>query len=282
MSNTTKALFLDLDGTFLDDAKRVSDENRDAMNELLRNGHKAIITTGRPLPSAIRQAEHIGLSGEGCYLIAYNGGVLYDTGARKLIFEKTIPLSFVRDIFSKANELGLHIQAYDRDNVLVEPRCDNEIVRYYCGRIEMSFRVIDSISSVTEEPAKLLLIDRTDRTKLNLVRAWIEEQFGNYLDSFFSSSEFLEVMAKNLNKGDGLRRLSEVLGIEIRDTVAIGDEENDISMIKAAGTGVAMANAIEEAKQAADYITAADNNHSGAAEAIRKFILETDDVQVIK
>ena len=271
--HSVKGLFLDLDGTFLNDAKQLPEENRKALNDMLAQGHKAIITTGRPLPSAILQAEHLGLSGPGCYLIAYNGGVLYDTGERNIIFERTIPLNIVREIFDEANRRNVHIQAYDRKAVLVEPRCDNDAVRFYCRRIEMEWGVVPSVSELTEEPAKLLMIDRGSREPLEAMKEWVISTYPGVIDSFFSSKELLEVMPAGLSKGDGLMRLAKLIGMDIADTVAIGDEENDISMIRAAGIGVAMKNAIAAAKEAADYITEQDNNHGGAAEAIRRFIL---------
>lgn len=273
MANDTKAFFVDLDGTFLDDAKQIPEENRLAVNELLKRGHKTIITTGRPLPSAIRQAVKLGLTGQGCYLIAYNGGVLYDLYENKTIYEKTVPLSFVKPIFDEANRRRIHIQAYDHEAVLVEPRCDNDIVSYYCTRIEMPWHVIPSVSGLTEEPAKLLIIDRTGRESLCAMKDWIRERFDADLDTFFSSIEFLEVVAKNLNKGNGLIQMADLLHIDIRNTVALGDEENDISMIRTAGIGCAMANGTKDARAAADYVTKLDNNHGGAAEVIQKFIL---------
>lgn len=272
-NDCVKALFLDLDGTFLDDGKNIPQENRDALKLMLDAGHKAIITTGRPLPSAVKQAVKLGLTGSGCYLIAYNGGVLYDTGNETVIFEKTLPLDCVYEINREARRRNMHIQAYDRESVLVEPVCDNDIVRYYCGRIEMPFRVIESMNNLQEEPAKLLLIDRQDKQKLENMRVWIRERYDSIIDTFFSCDEFVEVVGKHLNKGSGLIRMAEMLGIPVSNTIAVGDAENDLSMIEAAGTGCCMCNGSDEVKQIADYITVLDNNQGGVAEVIRRFIL---------
>jgi len=138
----------------------------------------------------------------------------------------------------------------------------------------MEFGVIESMRLQKEDPAKLLVIDRKDRGRLEDLQMWIRERFDPAVDTFFSSVEFLEVVAKNLNKGNGLRMMAEILQIPLADTVAIGDEENDVSMLKAAGIGCAMSNGSASAKAAADYVTEKDNNNGGAAEAIRRFILE--------
>ena len=93
------------------------------------------------------------------------------------------------------------------------------------------------------------------------------------VDRFFSSNEYLEHVAPGINKGAAVAFLCEYTGIPLCNTVAAGDAENDISMIKAAHVGCAMKNAEENVKKAADYITENDNNHDGVAEIICKFIL---------
>ena len=269
-----KALFLDLDGTLLDDAKNIPQENRQALDEMLAAGHKAIITTGRTLASAKIQARRLELDLPGCFIIAFNGGQIYDCGAQKTVFESLVPLPLVRKLFAEANRRGIHVQAYDDTDVLVEPRCDNETVRRYTGLNRTTFRVIDSIDSLRTPPGKILLIDYDTREQTEPFRQWASAQpeFAS-LDIFFSCREYLEVVNKGISKGAALRRLAEILGIPVEDTLAAGDAPNDISMIEAAGVGCAMANADEEVKAAADYVTQADNNHSGVAEIIRKFIL---------
>ena len=84
----------------------------------------------------------------------------------------------------------------------------------------------------------------------------------------------MEYIKKGTGKGDGVRKLASLLDIDISDVVCVGDERNDISMIEVAGIGVAMANAREELKAVADYVTVNDNNHGGIAEVIDKFILD--------
>ena len=83
----------------------------------------------------------------------------------------------------------------------------------------------------------------------------------------------MEYIKKGTGKGDGVKKLASILGIDISDIICVGDERNDISMVTVAGVGVAMANARPELKAVADYVTENDNNHDGIAEVIRKFVL---------
>ena len=88
-----------------------------------------------------------------------------------------------------------------------------------------------------------------------------------------SKPEMLEFSHLQSNKGDAVRFMADFYGVPMGDTIAVGDEENDCPMIEAAGVGVAMANASQVVKDVADYVTERDNNHSGIAEVIEKFVL---------
>ena len=273
MQENKKALFLDLDGTLLDDAKGIPDINRTAIEKLLENGHSVIITTGRPLSSAVTQAERLGLTEPGCYLIAYNGGILYDTSKRKEIYKSTLPLQYVRKAFREAERRGIHIQTYNDTKVVVEPRCNDKELGIYCSRILMEYEVIPDIDMLTEEPVKMLIIDFEDKTPLEEFRKWIATWGGNDIDTFFSCDEYVEIVSKNLNKGNALRQMADLLGIPIENTIAAGDAANDTDMIREAGIGCAMINGADEVKAQADYITTLDNNQGGVAEIIERFVL---------
>lgn len=268
-----KAVFLDLDGTLLADDKSIPPVNTQAIDRARKAGNCIVISTGRPLKSAVGLAEDLGLTGEGNYLIAYNGGLLYNTFNRKVIFKSSIPLDTVRNIFSHAHEKKLHLQTYDSENVLVLPEGDDEDVRIYCKKIRMDYRVVPSANCITEEPVKMLAIDRTDPGTLAAFIGWVSANYGDRLAAFYSNPTYVEIVNKGLNKGNALRQMAEILNIDIRDTIAAGDQANDIDMITAAGTGCAVSNATDPVKAAADYITQKDNNSGAVAEIIEKFVL---------
>ncbi len=268
-----KAFFTDLDGTLLTDDKEITPGNRSAIDRALALGHKVIVTTGRPLDSAIQQAQRLGLTGEGCYVIAFNGAVIYDMGAQQVVFRQTVPLPLVRQVHEEAARRSIHIQTYDSTHVLVEPRCDDNEIRQYCRTIHTQFRVVPDMDAVTQEPPKMLLINYRSSEELESFRQWLLSWGAGQLDTFFSSPYLLEVVSAGMNKGNALVRLAELLGIPVEDTVSAGDSGNDLSMIQAAGVGVAMCNGTEEIRSAGDYITQRDNNHDAVEEIIEKFVL---------
>lgn len=270
-----RMLFMDLDGTLLDDHEQITPGNRQALNQALERGHGVIITTGRPLKSAMDQARKLELDKPGCYLIAYNGAMIYDWEKEQQLFARTLDIPTVLDIFDYVNQRGFHLQTYDTWTVLVEPNCDDAIVRKYCNRIVMDFRVIQDVhTDLTEAPVKVLIIEPEKLEAVRQLQTDIEEQFVGKVDTFFSNPTYLEVVPKGMNKGEAVKMLCQLLNVPIENAVAVGDAANDLSMITMAGTGVAMANGTDEVKAAADYITTRDNNHNGIAEVVERFFSE--------
>ena len=269
-----KILFLDLDGTLLNDQKEISKGNHDALQKALSAGHRVVIATGRPIASARMLNKRLGLNKEGCYIISFNGGIIYDCGKEEAIYEKCLSKETALKVVRICNEVGIHAQAYDLEHVLVEPNHDPEIVEYYGSTTGMHFRQVASFDeTLPERVPKILVISLKDRNRLEQAAEALKAALSTQTDCFYSSGYYLEVVAKGLNKGAAVRWLCEKLGVSVADSIACGDQINDLTMIKAAGLGVAMANATEEVKASADYITLRDNNHDGIAEVVEKFML---------
>ena len=270
-----RLLFLDLDGTLLNDAKQITPLNREALNTALQRGHAVIIATGRPLKSTMEQARKLGLDRPGCYSISYNGALIYDWGQNTQVYKRTLPIPAVLRLFAQAKKMGVHLQTYDTWDVLVEPDCDDEEVHRYCQVIRMDYRVVeDMTTALTEEPVKCLAINYNEKSGLLAFCAWIKENLSEEVDCFFSCDQYLEIVPKGMNKGDAVIRLCDMLQVDVADSVAAGDAANDLAMIRAAGIGVAMCNGMDEVKAAAQYITKNDNNHDGIAEVVEQFFYE--------
>ncbi len=176
-------------------------------------------------------------------------------------------------LFREAIGRRLHIQCYDENRCLALENCDLPVLQKYCSRIDMNYRLIPDISSITYRPEKVMLIDFNSHDRLELYRKWVESWGSDLLDCKYSCPEYLEIMNKGRSKGTALLETADLLGLPISCTYAVGDAENDISMIKAAGTGIAVSNAIGAVKEAADHVTARDNNHDAIAELIERFML---------
>lgn len=272
MNTDTKILFTDLDGTLLNDQKQISAGNLAAIHMALENGHKIVISTGRALASAKKQAETLGLIMPGCYIIAFNGACIYDIHEKKIIFSETIPLDYVYHLFEEAHKLNIHIQTYDDTQVLTES--ENDDLFRYCHNTGMEYKVISSVrSELIFSPYKVLVIDYQHHEPLvqfqEQIRTWAEGK----IDFYFSCNELLEIVAPDISKGNAIIRLREQLQIPLEATISAGDADNDISMLQTTHTSVVMKNADPHMHAYATYITEQDNNHDGVAEAIYKFML---------
>lgn len=272
MNTDTKILFTDLDGTLLNDQKQISAGNLAAIHMALENGHKIVISTGRALASAKKQAETLGLIMPGCYIIAFNGACIYDIHEKKVIFSETIPLDYVYHLFEEAHKLNIHIQTYDDTQVLTES--ENDDLFRYCHNTGMEYKVISSVrSELIFSPYKVLVIDYQHHEPLvqfqEQIRTWAEGK----IDFYFSCNELLEIVAPDISKGNAIIRLCEQLQIPLEATISAGDADNDISMLQTTHTSVVMKNADPHMHAYATYITKQDNNHDGVAEAIYKFML---------
>ena len=271
---SAQILFTDLDGTLLNDQKEITPGNRRAIEEALALGRRIVVASGRPLASSLEQARRLGVAGPGCYVIAYNGSEIYDCGQGKAVFRRPIALEDLYEVYGEAGRRGLYIQTYDREQVVIEERCDPAVAQWYAGRLGMTWRTIGDIRrDLAEPPVKALFIGRAESGILAEMQAWIQARLAGRVDAFHSSAFFLEVVAAGMSKGAAVENLCRLLDIPLSEAVAAGDEANDISMIRTAGIGAAMCNGVPAAREAAGYVTRQDNNHDGVAEIIRKFLL---------
>lgn len=269
-----KILFTDLDGTLLNNQKLVSEGNRAAIQRLLDAGHYLVIATGRPVKSAFKVVKELGLTMPGCYMIAYNGGVIFDCAKEEICMEKVLPLEYARYLFEEAEKYGIYIQTYGEDDKVLTKWDCSELHFYAKGnRNALDIEVCEDVfAALTQNPKKVLMIDMSAEKVTKFQQDHSEWEKGK-CTSVFSSREFLEYVPLGVDKGTGVKTLCEMLDINLENAYAAGDERNDISMIEAAGVGIAMQNASEETKAAADYITENDNDNDGIAEVIDKLIL---------
>ena len=270
----TKILFSDLDGTLLDDKKNVSDEDLGSINGMIEKGHRFVIATGRPLYSAKVVAKELGLYRDGIFLSASNGGVIYDCSSEKIISASSLDTDTVALLFKSALSEGLSIHTYTDDNV-VSVR-ETEEIRIYTKTIKMPFRLLEHIPEDLPGPPPKLIVMSIKEGSRSILEDF-ERRHKDLLEgktvSVFSNDYLLEYLPPGVSKGNAVRKLCDLLGIPTEDSIAVGDEANDIPMLEAAGIGAVMKNGTDEAKSYADYVTKRSNNESGVSEIIRKYVL---------
>lgn len=273
-----KILFCDLDGTLLDDRKLIEKTTMQAVEEMLAKGHIFAVCTGRPLTSARKVAAQYGLDKKGCYIIAYNGGAVYDPAAEKTVSYDAIPLACAGELFRRAEAAGLYIHTYDRaDRDTVCTRQDAPELAFYTSHTVLSSRVCDApVAGIAQDPPKMIVASLSDHAALERFHAenlsWTKDK----MNSFFSCEEYLEYCPPGVSKGKAVQTLCAYLDISVEASVAAGDERNDLSMLKAAGVSAVPANAHPDVLAAASYVCERDNNRGAVGEIIRKFIINAE------
>lgn len=258
---------IDLDGTLLRSDGSVSDRTVRTLQAVRDKGVVVAIATGRMYQTARPYGERLGLGDSPLLLFA--GGLIETLESKKILFQQVIPREWAQELADLARRRGWQLQTYI-DDVLRVAR-DDEWIRDY-ERITHSKACIcgDDFYHVQGDCNKLL--SRGGHNDLVARKALIEKTFPGRFNVLFSAPTFLEIMPQGVDKGEGIRRLGELYGIGTDEIMALGDSQNDLDMLKAAGFPVAMANAAEEVKAAAAYVTAS-NDDDGVAAAVEKFVL---------
>lgn len=261
----TKILFTDLDGTLLDSNKQISPYTRQVLNDWTNAGHKLVLCSGRDINSVGNVKEYLQLTYPGMYLIGYNGGQIVECETGNTLYRIALTPSQIFHIAEEAKKQGIHLHTYT-DTHILSPS-DSEELRYYCKVIKTPVLFSEDFSEIKESGAcKCLAVELQDQDKLEAFRLSLlpyAEKEG--ITMIYSNPYYLEIFPSASGKGAAVQKLCELLSVNPALSVAAGDAENDISMIEAAGMGIAMANGSEDVKMAATTITEFDNNHDGLA-----------------
>ena len=266
----TKILFTDLDGTLLNDEKKVSPALFGALQQLQEKGHILVLSSGRPLNSVLEVKEMLQLQDQGLYISAYNGGLIYDCSTKLPIIEKRVSFADVSHILEVAHSTYTYCHTYTDTHIVTET--EGKELAVYLKHIHLpvicTSQIIDALS---EEPFKLLAIDTTDHTHLEQFKEALEPWASGRITTLFSNPMYLELFPSTAGKGQALSELCQHLQIPITNAMSAGDMDNDISMIEVAGRGIAMQNATPLVKKKANIVTNCDNNHDGLLPYIKDF-----------
>ena len=267
-----KLIACDLDETLLNSTDRkVSAKNIEAIQRARELGVKFVPATGRPYNSITGTITELGLVDlPNEYIISFNGGAITENKDSKLLHFDGISFELAEQLFNRGLEYEVCIHIYTLETVYVYNFTDNEKA-YLAGRMAVEEFFDKNINFLKDTKIVKALYVNTDQEYLRKIERDLKDITGD-VDVSYSSNRYIEFNHKGVTKGAGLRRLAELLNIDIKDTIAIGDNFNDLSMIQAAGLGVGVSNCVEGIKPHCNYITKANCDESAIAEVIEKFI----------
>jgi Cof subfamily protein (haloacid dehalogenase superfamily) len=260
---------VDLDGTLLNDSKKVTDETAAALSCLPTRDVKLVIASARP-PRAVRKIYHdLKLD---TWQINYNGALIWDEPGNRAVFHRPMSGRITRAIIEHARDMF--------EEVIVT--CEI-LDKWYTDRDDQTHTTetgkmfgpdcVAPLETFTTQPVTKLMLLGEPRIILRL-EASIAEQFSEQVSILKTDRDLLQIMDHRVSKALALAKIARHYGVSLTQVMAIGDAPNDVGMLQAAGVSIAMDNAHPLVKDVADWVAPSNNDH-GVRAALRRYGLCT-------
>ena len=289
-----KLVAIDLDGTLLNSYGEISNKNIETIKKAKEKNVEIVLASGRPIVSVKNLANQIGANN---YMICGNGAITYDIQNEKIIYDRFLEKSKVLQIVKICEENSIFYSIYTKDTILTKNLNYNVLFFYKEneGKPDEKKTDISIIQNVEEyiqkrkeeDYLKITICDGDKAVFENIIRKlktvgnvevldvehMSRKKIKNGNDEFLIEYFYTEITNTNVDKWAALENLINILGIKKDEVITIGDNVNDVLMVKNAGLGVMVENAATYIKENADFI-AKDNDSDGVAQTIEKFILK--------
>lgn len=269
-----KIIACDMDETLLSSDASICQRNIEAIQKAVSQGVKFVPCTGRGFRSVEGVLTTLGLFNQADqYVIGFNGASITENKGHRSLFWDPIPFDLADTLYQKGVAYGMCMHIYTRDTVYIRAVTPDEEA-FLHGRmayVPTDATTLDFIRG-KEEVCKLIIMN-TDDAVLQAIHQDMQPLLSDITVSF-SSNRYIEFMHKGVTKGVGLLQLARLLHVQPAETMAIGDNINDIEMLKAAGLSIGVHNLNPVIRTYCDVVTDATNNEGAVAEAIERFVLQ--------
>ena len=258
-------LALDLDGTLTDSKKRISERTKESIDKFIAAGGTVALASGRPTFGVIPVAKILELDKKGGYILSYNGGCFLDCKNNKQLFMKELTHEYLPILEKQAKEFGINLMTYNGDKAYALDIDE----QYYMIEININHFIRVKADPLTPQITFPIIkcLMTADGDYLAKVEKEMKKYWEGRLNIVRSEPYFLEVTEVGIDKASTITNMVKKLGKSVDNLICCGDGFNDLSMIQAAGIGVAMANAQERVRAAADYITKS-NDEDGIVDVV--------------
>ncbi len=251
-------LVSDLDNTLVGTNKKISTKNKEAIAEFVAGGGQFAVATGRTAQNVLPYLEGLMIN---IPCILYNGGGIYDIHQKRFLschFLNTEVLKpFIEEICRTKEEVC--VQAFDTETTYVIN--ESKYVDPVMLKEKHNFKFGKAEEALQRSCTKLIL--NASHEQLSVYKEWLSPLVKQkYIHTVFSVPTYLEILPYGINKGSALKELVQLLKVEDKKTVAMGDFDNDIEMLQTATIGIAPSNANPKVKQAADLVTVSCDQHA--------------------
>lgn len=271
-----KMIVCDLDETLMNDDGSLSAKNAAAIKEATAKGVYFVPNSGRSYTSFQNDLETLGLRDRADqYSISYNGGLILENKNNRPIAVNAMPFEIAKTIFETGaanHEAATHV--YTEDALYIYNPISEDSDYLQNRGVEFTKMQTADFEQFQGQDIMKVIMALPSVEKRKQMREVVETQVDpKQLTVTFSSGRYVEFNPAGINKGTAAVQLGQLLDIKPEEIIAAGDNSNDLSMLKAVGLPVSVANGIDAVKDVARYVTSADNNHDALAEVIAKFIL---------
>lgn len=276
-----KAIAMDIDGTLTNDEKVITPRTREKLLAVQETGIKLILASGRPAQGLKRLAHELELDSHDGLLVCFNGACVIDAQTDEVLFDQPMPADALKRLIAHLKNFDVIPWITQGDRLYVEDayRCmltlpdgsQKNIVKYERDACDLRIHEVADLSTVVEASPVDKLLTAGDPDYLQAHYEEMYAPFKDVLSGMFTADWYFEYTAPGIDKAHALEGALPKLGIDASEVVAFGDGQNDKSMLAWAGTGVAMANAVDETKAVSQMVTAS-NNEDGIAVALDKLL----------
>lgn len=274
-----KAILLDMDGTLLNDQKRISPHTRQVLIDLQKIGVKVTLASGRPKKGMVDFSHELRLHEFNGLLVSSNGACVTDAKTNETLFEQPLSTKDATEILDHLTQFDVIPMINDEEYMYVNDVFNgmlhyNEqpfnIIQYEARGGHFKLREADRLAEIIDFPVYKILVAGEPEYLVEHSPAMLEP-FQHKVNGMFTAKMFFEFTDHGIDKAKALTKVFQELEIDASDVIAFGDGHNDRSIIEFAGIGVAMENAVDDIKSIADEITLS-NNHDGIAKVLSRYL----------
>lgn len=269
---TYKMIYVDMDGTLLNSKKEISDKNRSIIKALGDKGIIFGIATGRIYPAAKAYAKELGINSP---IICCNGALIVDPRNDNPVISNKLSGDTVKKVIQIAKENSVYYHYYTKDTIYAE---EEKFIAKYFKEFSKDKPEDEKVKTVISAD----IIDNVDELEIYKVGIFVDDSEQSIImtkkikeiegiSAYKSLDNLFDIVPDGVDKGSALEQLGELLNVKREEIMAIGDNENDINMLKYAGMGIAMENSEDQIKEISDYVTS-NNDEDGVYHGIVKFI----------
>jgi len=277
-----RVIVLDIDGTLLNSEKKISILTKNALIQAQLNGVKIVLASGRPTVGMLKLSKELEMDKHHGLLVSFNGAQVVDCETHEILFNQTMPISECQALLEHLKKFDVIPMITRNETMYVSdvyncyiniPNNPNyNIIQYESRGGSYKLCEVNDLAAFADFPQnKILVPGNPEYSKDNYLM--MSEPFKDKLNSMFTASVYYEFTALGIDKAHALDTVLKPLGIHRDEVISFGDGHNDISIIKYAGIGIAMGNAVDDLKLAANDLTLS-NDEDGIYYSLKKYVLD--------